>query len=120
MRTSVGPLPCSWSCMPSDSRSVPQRLPRLQSVTDAFERLRLPAELQERLTLQIEQVLFAHNRLMRKRAARQHERESATDQRIVIADAARSPREMHAELERGEQARSAHRDLARCCRAIAA
>ena len=39
---------------------------------------------------------------MRDVASRQHPREFATDQRIVVAEAAGAMREVHAQRERGE------------------
>src|SRR5256885_7622863 len=88
-------------------RLIAQRLPGLQRVLDALQRLPLAAQLQERFALEVEQVLLGDGRLVRQRAAGDHVRERASDDRVVIADAAGAPREVDAELQRGEHALAA-------------
>src|SRR5471032_1791577 len=90
--------------------SVPQRLAGFERVLNPLERLALAAELQKRLALEIEQVLFRDGRLMRQRSARQNPRERPADERVVIADASGTPGQMDAELERGLQAVAADRN----------
>src|SRR5262245_32781905 len=101
--TSGGPLPRSTIL-----NSVPQRLAGFERVLHALERLALAAQFQERLALEIEQMLLADGRLMGQRAAGEHVRQRASDERVVIADSATAPGQMDAELERGEQAVAAH------------
>src|SRR5438093_270075 len=106
MSTSGGRLPRSTRS--TDPKllisSVSQRLPGLQRVLNALERLALPAQLQKRFALEIEQIQFADRRLVRQRAAGNHVCERAADRRVVIADASGAPGEMHAKLQRGEHA----------------
>src|SRR4029079_3079445 len=86
---------------------VPQRLPGLQRVRDALEGLPLAAQAEERLALEVQQLLFRHGARMRETAAREDPGQLSPDHRVVIADAAGAPGEVDAELERGEQAFSA-------------
>src|SRR5439155_400051 len=65
--------------------SVAQRLSRLQRELNPLERLALAAQLQKRFALEVEQVLLAHRRLVRKGAAGQDRREGAADDGIVVA-----------------------------------
>src|SRR2546429_3845335 len=90
--------------------SVSQRLPSLQRVLNPLERFRLAAQLQKRLSLEVEQILLAYRRLMRQRAAGQDRRERSADQRVVIADAPGAPGEVDAELERGQHSFAADRN----------
>src|SRR5262249_19985961 len=99
--------------------SIPQRLPCLQSVPDAIEGLGLAAELEERLALQVQQVVLGHGRGVWKGPARQDEREGPSDQGIVIAEATSPPSEMHTELQSGEQVFPTDRDFAQGRRLIA-
>ena len=73
MSTSGGPLPRSIRSRIdlrfAVSVSVPQRLSGLQRVLNPLERLPLAAQLEERLALEVEQVLLADRRLVRQRAA---------------------------------------------------
>src|SRR5438067_9355328 len=108
MSTSGVPWPCS-----TITRSVPQRLSRLQCVLNPFQCLALAAQLQERLALEIEQVLLGYRGLLRQRSAREHIRERPADGRIVIGDPAGAPREMDAEFQRREHAVAADANAAR-------
>ena len=69
-----------------------------------LERLSFAAQLQKRLPLQIEQVLFADGRLMGQCAACENVGERSSDDGIVIADAAGAPREVDTQLERSDRA----------------
>src|SRR3979490_1563203 len=64
---SGGPLPCSTITIALARISVPERLPRLERVLDAFECLPFAAELEKRLSLEVEHLLLAHGGLMRQR-----------------------------------------------------
>ena len=75
-----------------------------------LERLSFAAQLQKRLALEVQQILLADRRLMRQRAAGEDVGERASDDGVVIADAAGAPREMDAELERGQDALAADQD----------
>src|SRR5207344_1101460 len=89
---------------PAVPSSIPQRLAGFQRVLNPLERLPFAAQLQKRLPLQIEQVLFADGRLMGQRAASENIGERASDDGVVIADAAGAPREVDTQLERGPEA----------------
>src|ERR1019366_6641925 len=118
IRTSGAPEPLSTICMIfsfdflvcSFEFSVSERLARLQSVLNPREGLGLAAQLEKRLALEIQDVLLADRRLLRQRAAGQDERQRAADERVVVADSAGAPREVDAELERGEHALAANAD----------
>src|SRR5687768_8756172 len=101
---SGGPVPASWMFM-RRSRScclVAKRLPRLERVLHPLERLPLGHKAQKRHPLEIEQMLFAHGRRVRKVPARHDPGQRAADQGIVVADAAGAPGEMDAKLQRCE------------------
>src|SRR5262249_2053017 len=97
--TSGGPSPRS-----KIMSLVPQRLPRLQRMRDALLRLTLPAQAQERLALQIQELLFGQRPWRAHIAARQHPRKFPPDERVVVAQPAGAPAEVDAELERRQQA----------------
>src|SRR5687767_11793201 len=84
------------------SASIPQRLAGLQRVRDAFLRLPFSAQAEERLPLQIEQLLLRHGPAGCEPAAGEDLRELPSDERIVIADASAAPREVDTELQRRE------------------
>src|SRR5689334_2224764 len=109
IRISAGPEPFSMMC----TVSVPQRLARLQSVLNPLQCLSLPAELQKRLTLEVEDVVLTDGGCLRQRTAGENERQCATHNRVVFADAAGPPGEMNAELECGVCALAANRQQAR-------
>src|SRR5215204_4943476 len=71
------PAPCTLHLAPS---SVPERLPRLQRMLDALERLAFAQQAEERLTLKVEQVLLAHRRRVGQRAAAEDVRQLVPDQ----------------------------------------
>ncbi len=73
-----------------------------------LERLSFAAQLQKSLALEIQQILFADRRLVRQRTAGEDVRERPSDDGVVIADAARAPGKVYAELECGEHAFAAH------------
>src|SRR5438552_9529820 len=91
----------------SGSMSVSQRFSGFQRVLNPFERFPFAAQLQKRFALEVEQMLFADQRLVGQRPARQYVCQCSSDQRVVIADAAGAPREMYAEFERGQDALAA-------------
>src|SRR5947207_2372640 len=90
--------------------SVPQWFAGLERVLNAIERFALAAQLQKRLTLQIQQILLAHGGLMGERSARENRRERASDQRVVVADASGAPRQMNTQLQSCEHAAPPRRD----------
>src|ERR671937_1607538 len=98
-RTSAGPAP--WSMIRT---SVPQRLAGFERVLDTLQRPPFAAKLQKRLALQIEELLLADRGLVRQRSAGENPGERASYQRVVIADAASPPGEMHAEFQRRQHA----------------
>src|SRR6185503_7756974 len=79
-------------------------LPGLQRVLNPFQRLALARQLQERFTLEVEQVLFTHHCLVRQRAAGEDIRQRTADDGIVLADPPAAQREVNAELERRQHA----------------
>src|SRR5688572_19191890 len=80
--------------------SVPQGLADLQRVLHPQLRLRLAQQAQKRLALQVQQALLSDGRGMREvRASGDDRGQLSPDQRIVIADAARPPGQVHAELQ---------------------
>src|SRR5215831_7076613 len=109
-RTSGGPSPSSNAFR----ISIPQRFARLERVLDPFERLSLAAEPEESLALEIQQLLFVDGGLVWERSAGENPRQRPADDRVVVADAAGAPREVHAELQRGEKAVASDRN--RCPR----
>src|SRR6516162_9893304 len=104
--TSAGPLPCSMN----GRISIPQRFARLERVLDALKGLSLAAELEERLALEIQQLLLADGGLVRERSAGETPRQRPADQRVVIADAARAPRQVDTQFQRGQKAVAADRN----------
>src|SRR5690349_1480521 len=95
--TSGGPEPTSWIFMPS---SISQRLAGLERVLHPLLRLALGHQAHERFAFEIQEMLLAHHRRVGEIASRHDGCQLATDQRVVIADATRAPRQMDAELER--------------------
>src|SRR5688572_22410972 len=87
---------------------IAQRLPCLQGVRDAFQRLRFPTEAEERLALEIKNLILRKRCRMRHVAARQNPGEFAADDRVVLADAASAKRQVHTQRQRGEYARPSH------------
>src|SRR5204862_6465940 len=87
-------------CLHAALASIPQYLSRLQRVLNAGQRPAFAAQLQERLALEVEQVLLADGRLVRQRTACEDVGERAPDHRVVIADPAGAPGEVDAELQR--------------------
>src|SRR6185503_18149677 len=69
--------------------SIPKRLALLQHVLDAVARLRFPAQRQERLALQVQDVLLADGRARRHGAARQDARQVGADLVVVRRDLVR-------------------------------
>src|SRR5258708_40331192 len=65
--------------------SIPERLSVLERVLNAFERLSFAAELEKRLTSQIQEVRLADRRTVRQRPPRQEEGERAANQRVMLA-----------------------------------
>src|SRR5262245_45109407 len=102
--TSGGPDP--WISI----TSVPQRLAGVERVLDARQRLRLGAQREERLALEVEEVLFADERGAGERSAGEDVRQLPADERVVIADPAGAVREMDAELEERFERRAADRN----------
>src|SRR5690242_18307 len=104
-------LPTAYCLLPTAyCHLIPKRLAGFQRVLNALERLRLADEAEERFALEIEQLLLGHRRRMRQRSARHDRRQLPADERVVIADAARSPREVNPELQRREDAVAADGD----------
>ena len=77
---------------------------------DAFERLRLTAEAEERFALEIEQVLLADVSRVRHVAAGHDVRQRAADARVVFTDTSGARGQMNADVERGFERRAANRD----------
>src|SRR5687768_3240817 len=100
----------SYQPLTTNHQLVPQRLSGLERVLDPLLRLALRHQAQERLSLQIEQLLLRDGRRMWERSSRHDRRQLATDEGIVIADACGAPRQVDAELERRAHAVAAHRD----------
>src|SRR5215472_1552473 len=84
--------------------SVSKRFPCFQRVLNAFERLALAAQLQERFALEVQQVRLVDRRLVGQCPAGDDVGERTADDRVVVADTASAPREMDPELERRENA----------------
>src|SRR6187397_2135553 len=78
---------------------VPERLAGLQRVLDSLERLPLAEEAQESFAFEVQQILLADRGRMRHVAAREDGGDLPPDQRVVLGRAARTPCEMHAQLE---------------------
>src|SRR3954462_2763503 len=78
---------------------IPERLPGLQRVLNALERLALATEFQEGFALEIEQVLLAYRCLVRQCAAGENVGQGTADDRVVVADPPSAPGEMDAELQ---------------------
>src|SRR5205814_9121782 len=70
--------------------SIPKRLALLQHVLDAIAGLRFPAQREEPFALEVEDVLFAHRRAGRHRAARKRAGEVAGDDGVVRGDLVRA------------------------------
>src|SRR5687767_5684940 len=83
---------------------VPQRFPRLQRMVNPLLRLALADQAQERLPLEVEQVLFRDGRRVRERSACHDRCQRAADQGVVVADASAAPGQVHAKLQGGEHA----------------
>src|ERR1700759_3351411 len=98
---------------------VPQRFAAAQRVLDALERLAFAAQLQERLALEIEQIVLGDDRAMGEGAAGQDPCERAADHGVVIADSSGPPGQMNPELERGLYPFAADRNLAADRRPVA-
>src|SRR5947208_8159705 len=94
-------------------RLVTQRLACLERVLNPLECLSFSAELEERLALELEQVLLGDSRLMRQRSAGENPCERPAKQRVVVADTSGAPSKVDAELQCCLQVLAAHRD----CRA---
>src|SRR5262249_26386978 len=89
---------------------IPQGFPGLERVTDSFERLRLAAQLEKRLSFEVQEVCLADSRLVRERTAGQNVRQRPADDRVEIANPACSPGEVNAELQRREHPFAAYED----------
>ena len=95
---------------PSWTSIVPERFASFERVLNPFERLALAEQAQERLALEVEQMLLTDHCRVRQVAAREDVGELAADERVVIGRSAAAPGEMHPELERRAQRRPAYRN----------
>src|SRR6266536_5867661 len=84
--------------------SVPQRLPGFQRVLYPLQRFSFATQFQKRLSLEVQQILFADHRLMWQRSAGEHAGERPSDDGVVIANPAGAPGEVHTECECGHDA----------------
>ena len=102
------------------SCSVPQRFPCLQRMRDSLLCLPLCDQTQERLSLEIEQVLLGDDGGVRQGTAGHDRCELPADEGVVVADAASAVRKMDTQLQRRGYGLAANRNgLSRCGRLIA-
>src|SRR5688572_28739574 len=83
-----------------DYRLVPQRLPGLERVCDAFVCLPFRVQAEECLTFKIEELLFADDAGVGQRASRHDGYELAADQSVVVADASGAMCQVDTQLQR--------------------
>src|ERR1044072_6121732 len=79
-------------------RLIPERLSGFQHVLHAFLGFGLAAQAQERLSLQVQQVLLRYRLLAAETSAAQYRRQLLSYHRIVFRDVARLARQVDADL----------------------
>src|SRR5688572_26425870 len=106
MMTMGGPFPRSTIFM----ASVSQRPSGLQGVLNALLGPALAHEAEERLALEIKQLLFGDRRRMRQHSSSHDGGERPADLRVVVANPAGPPRKVDAQLQRGQHRVAAYRN----------
>src|SRR5262245_4580950 len=95
------------------SKSIPQRLPRLERVLDPRLSFLRSKQLHEARTLEIEEPLLVHRRAGLDVASAQHIRDVAGDQKVVLRDLCAGPQVGEMRLQRRERSAACGRNVAR-------